>query len=162
MTTAGKTTIRHYSLATAPNFIGREFGVSDWVAVDQDRIDQFAACTGDRQWIHVDVERAKRESPFGTTIAHGNLTLSMIDGLRRGLFEWHGFQMGINYGWNKVRFPAPVIVGTRVRCLAQVVEVSDVGGGWYQIVTRFTVEAEGLEKPVCVADGVGRALVSSS
>jgi acyl dehydratase len=136
-------------------------GPSSWREVTQEMIDQFAELTGDDQWIHVDVERAKTESPFGTTIAHGNLTLSLIDGMRKELSEWSGFRMGINYGWNKVRFPAPVIVGTRVRCLAQIVEVSDVGGGWYQIVTRFTVEAEGQQKPACVADGVGRALVSS-
>jgi acyl dehydratase len=140
---------------------GQLVGPSEWREVTQEMVNEFADLVGDHQWIHVDVERARRESPFGTTVAHGNLTLSLIDGLRQGLFEWDGFLMGINYGWNKIRFPAPVIVGTRVRCLAQVVEVSDVGGGWYQIVTRFTVEVEGQQKPACVADGVGRALVSS-
>src|SRR2546421_6525273 len=141
--------------------IGHDVGPGEWREVTQQDIDDFARLSGDDQWIHVDVERAKRESPFGTTVAHGNLTLSLIDGLRQGLFEWDGFLMGINYGWNKVRFPAPVIVGTRVRCLAQVVEVSDVGGGWYQIVTRFTVAVERQQTPACVAAGVGRALVSS-
>jgi acyl dehydratase len=136
-------------------------GPSSWREVTQQMIDQFAALTGDDQWIHVDVERARTESPFGTTIAHGNLTLSLIDGMRKELSEWSGFKMGINYGWNKVRFPAPVPVGSRVRCYAQIVEVSDVGGGWHQVVTRFTVEAEGTEKPVCVADSVGRALVDA-
>jgi acyl dehydratase len=134
-------------------------GPSQWREVTQEMVDQFADLTGDHQWIHVDVERAKAESPFGTTIAHGNLTLSLIDGLRKDLNEWSGFKMGVNYGWNKVRFPAPVPVGARVRCYAQVVEVVDVGGGWYQVVTRFTVEAEDSEKPVCVADSVGRLLV---
>ena len=122
-------------------------------------INQFAELSGDDQWIHVDVERAKTDSPFGTTIAHGNLTLALIDGLRRDLAEWSGFKLGVNYGWNKVRFPAPVVAGVRVRCYLELVEISEIGRGWYQLVTRFTVEAEGTEKPVCVADGVGRVLV---
>jgi acyl dehydratase len=134
-------------------------GPSEWREVTQEMVDQFAELTGDHQWIHTDVERAKRESPYGTTIAHGNLTLSLIDGLRLDMNEWSGFKLGVNYGWNKVRFPAPVPVGSRLRCFAQVVEVSDVGNGWHQVVTRFTVEAEGNEKPVCVADSVGRVLV---
>lgn len=137
-------------------------GPSRWREVTQEMIDRFAELSGDDQWIHVDVERAKRESPFGTTIAHGNLTLSLIDGLRRDLSEWTGFKLGVNYGWNKVRFPAPVLVGARLRCYAQIVEVADVGAGWYQVVTRFTVEAEGGEKPVCVADSVGRLLVDAA
>ncbi len=134
-------------------------GPSEWREVTQEMVNQFAELTGDHQWIHVDLERAKRESPFGTTIAHGNLTLSLIDGLRKDLSEWTGFKMGVNYGWNKVRFPAPVPVGARVRCYAQLVEVTEVGGGWHQVVTRFTVEVEGTEKPACVADSVGRLLV---
>jgi acyl dehydratase len=137
-------------------------GPSQWREVTQEMVDRFADLTGDHQWIHVDVERAKRESPFGTTIAHGNLTLSLIDGLRQDLSDWSGFTLGVNYGWNKVRFPAPVVVGTRVRCYAQLVEVAEVGGDWYQLVTRFTVEADGSEKPVCVADSVGRLLVADS
>jgi acyl dehydratase len=135
-------------------------GPSEWREVTQEMINQFAELCGDDQWIHVDVERAKRESPFGTTVAHGNLTLALIDGLRKDLTEWSGFTLGVNYGWNKVRFPAPVLAGTRVRCYLQLVEISEIGGGWYQLVTRFTVEAEGSEKPVCVADGVGRVLVA--
>ena len=137
-------------------------GPSQWREVTQEMVNQFAELTGDHQWIHVDVERAKTESPFGTTIAHGNLTLSLIDGLRQDLSEWSGFKLGVNYGWNKVRFPAPVVVGTRVRCFAQIVDVTEVGGGWYQVVTRFTVEAEGSDKPVCVADSVGRVLVDAA
>jgi acyl dehydratase len=137
-------------------------GPSQWREVTQDMVDRFAELTGDDQWIHVDVERAKAESPFGTTIAHGNLTLALIDGLRRDLSEVSGFKLGVNYGWNKVRFPAPVLVGARVRCYSQIVEVSDVGGGWHQVVTRFTVEAEGGEKPVCVADSVGRVLADAT
>jgi acyl dehydratase len=137
-------------------------GPSEWREVTQEMINQFADLTGDRQWIHIDVERARTESPFGTTIAHGNLTLSLIDGLRQDLTEWSGFALGVNYGWNKVRFPAPVVVGSRVRCYSQVVEVSDVGGGWHQVITRVTVEADGGEKPVCVADSVGRLLVDDA
>jgi acyl dehydratase len=140
----------------------RVVGPSEWREVTQEMVNQFAELTGDDQWIHVDIERAKTESPFGTTIAHGNLTLSLIDGLRRDLTEWSGFKLGVNYGWNKVRFPAPVVVGARVRCYLEIVEVSEVGGGWYQVVTRFTVEAEGTEKPVCVADSVGRVLVDTA
>jgi acyl dehydratase len=137
-------------------------GPSQWREVTQEMINRFADLTGDHQWIHTDVERAKTDSPFGTTIAHGNLTLSLIDGLRQDLTEWSGFTMGVNYGWNKVRFPAPVPAGTRVRCYSQIVEISDVGGGWHQVVTRVTVEADGGEKPVCVADSVGRLLVSDT
>lgn len=133
-------------------------GPSEWREVTQEMVNEFAELTGDHQWIHVEVERAKAESPFGTTIAHGNLTLALIDGLRRELSDWSGFTLGVNYGWNKVRFPAPVLVGAKLRCFTQIVEVSDVGGGWHQVVTRVTVEAEGTEKPVCVADSVGRLL----
>ena len=122
-------------------------------------IDTFAELSGDDQWIHVDVERAKRESLFGTTVAHGNLTLSLIDGLRRQLIESTGFRLGVNYGWNKVRFPAPVPAGARVRATAEVVGVDDVGNGWWQVATKFTVEVEGSEKPACVAESVGRAKV---
>jgi acyl dehydratase len=137
-------------------------GPSEWREVTQEMIDTFADLTGDHQWIHVDVERARVESPFGTTIAHGNLTLSLIDGLRQDLNEWSGFKLGVNYGWNKVRFPAPVPVGARLRCYAQIVEITEVGGGWHQVVTRFTVEIDGGEKPACVADSVGRLLVDAA
>ena len=138
--------------------MGKDVGPTDWREVTQDDIDTFARLSGDDQWIHVDVERAKTESPFGTTVAHGNLTLSMIDGLRRDLIESKGFKLGVNYGWNKVRFPAPVPAGSRVRAKAEVTAVDEVGGGWYQVVTKFTVEVEGSEKPACVGESVGRAL----
>ena len=139
--------------------VGRSIGPSDWRQVTQDDIDAFAELSGDDQWIHVDAERAKTESPFGTTIAHGNLTLSMIDGFRTSLLESTGFTLGVNYGWNKVRFPAPVRSGARIRASIETVSVEDVGGGWHQLVQRWTVEAEGTEKPVCVADSVVRFLV---
>ena len=140
------------------SLVGREIGPSEWRTVTQEDIDRFAELSGDDQWIHVDVERAKKESPFGTTVAHGNLTLSLIDGLRKDLIASSGFALGVNYGWNKVRFPAPVPAGSRVRGRAEIVSVDEVGGNWWQVVTRFTLEVEGSEKPCCVADSVGRAL----
>jgi acyl dehydratase len=138
--------------------LGTTIGPSEWREVTQEDIDTFADLTNDHQWIHVDVERAKTESPFGTTVAHGNLTLSLIDGMRLAMMETTGFKLGVNYGWNKVRFPAPVPAGSRVRSTGEIVEVEEVGGGWWQIVTRFIVEVEGSDKPACVADSVGRAL----
>ena len=138
--------------------VGTHLGYSDWLEIDQARVNQFADATGDHQWIHVDVERAKTESPFGTTVAHGNLTLSLIDGMRLEMMSTTGFKLGVNYGLNKVRFPAPVPAGARVRATGEIVEIEDVGSGWWQIVTRFIVEIEGGDKPVCVADSVGRAL----
>jgi acyl dehydratase len=139
--------------------LGQTVGPTEWREVTQEMIDTFAELSGDDQWIHVDTERAKTESPFGTTIAHGNLTLSLIDGFRRGLVQSTGFKLGVNYGWNKVRFPAPVPAGARVRATSEVVSVEEVGGGWWQVATKFTVEVEGSEKPACVAESVGRALV---
>ena len=136
--------------------VGETTGPSDWREVTQADIDKFADVSGDHQWIHVDVERAKTDSPFGTTIAHGNLTLSMVDGFRDQLFRSEGFKMGVNYGWNKIRFPAPVPSGTRIRASLETVSVDELGDGWYQLVQRWTVEAEGNEKPVCVAESVVR------
>jgi acyl dehydratase len=138
--------------------LGKQVGPSEWRDVTQEEINAFADLSGDHQWIHTDVERAKNESPFGTTVAHGNLTLSMIDGMRLELLNSSGFKLGVNYGWNRVRFPAPVPAGSRVRATAEVTEVEEVGNGWWQVITRFTVEVEGSDKPACVADSVGRAL----
>lgn len=138
--------------------VGREIGPSEWREVTQEMINLFGDLSGDDQWIHVDVERAAKESPFGTTVAHGNLTLSLVDGFRKSLLVQKGFVMGVNYGWDKVRFPAPVPAGSRVRARAEVISVDEVGSGWWQIVTRFKLEVEGVEKPCCVADSVGRAL----
>jgi acyl dehydratase len=139
--------------------IGKPIGPSDWIEVTQSDIDKFAEVSRDDQWIHVDVERAERESPFGTTVAHGNLTLSLIDGFRRQLIRQEGVALGINYGWNKVRFPAPVLAGAKVRATAEVQSVDELGDGWWHVVTKFTLESEGGDKPVCVAENVGRALV---
>jgi acyl dehydratase len=146
--------------------IGVRRGPTGWREVTQRDIDSFAQITGDHQWIHVDTERAKRESPFGATIAHGNLTLSIIDGLREQLsakdtFDLEQVALGVNMGWNRVRFPAPVLAGGRVRASAQLVSVDEKGGGWWELVDRFTVESDGIEKPVCVADSVGRILFRS-
>lgn len=138
--------------------VGEPIGPSPWVEVTQADIDKFAEVSRDDQWIHVDAERAERESPFGTTIAHGNLTLSLIDGFRLQLIRQQGVKLGINYGWNKVRFPAPVPSGGRVRATAEVQSVDELDGGWYHVVTKFTVELENGDKPVCVAESVGRAL----
>jgi acyl dehydratase len=142
----------------AKSLIGKTLGPSEWRTVTQEDITDYARLTGDHQWIHVDVERAKKESPFGTTVAHGNLTLSMIDGMREELVDFSGFQLGVNYGWNKVRFPAPVPAGARVRASGEILEVEAAGGPWYQVVQRITVEVEGSEKPACVADSVGRVI----
>jgi acyl dehydratase len=129
--------------------IGQEVGPSEWRTVTQEDIDAFAELTGDDQWIHVDVERAKKESPFGTTVAHGNLTLSLIDGFRVGMIESSGFALGVNYGWNKVRFPAPVPAGSRVRARAEVVSVDEAGGGL--VADRHPLHARGR--------GLGQALL---
>jgi acyl dehydratase len=138
--------------------VGKEIGPSEWREVTQEMINLFAELSGDDQWIHVDVERAKTESPFGTTVAHGNLTLSLIDGFRRTLVSQTGFKLGVNYGWDKVRFPAPVPAGSRVRARSEVVSVDELDGGWLHVVTRFKLEIEGNEKPCFVGDAVGRAL----
>ena len=141
--------------------LGETIGPGEWREVTQELIDEFAEVSGDDQWIHVDVERAKKESPFGTTIAHGNLTLSMIDGLRLGLIEMSGFALAVNYGWNKVRFPAPVPAGSKIRASAVLDSLEEVGNGWWQAVNVLTVEVEGNEKPVCVAESVGRFMAST-
>jgi acyl dehydratase len=140
------------------DLVGQTIGPTEWREVTQEDVDTFARLTGDDQWIHVDVERAKIESPFGTTVAHGNLTLSLIDGFRPELIRSTGYRLGVNYGWNKVRFPAPVPTGSRIRASLEVIEVDEVGEGWWQVLQRITVEVEGSEKPACVAESVGRVL----
>ena len=140
--------------------IGTIYGPSAWRAVEQHHIDTFASLTGDRQWIHTDVERARVESPFGTTIAHGNLTLSLIDGFRDELVGAAppGTKLGVNLGYDRVRFPAPVRAGAEVRATMEIVSADDRGDGWIQIVQRFTVEVRGEDRPACVADSVVRVL----
>ena len=141
--------------------VRREVGPSGWRTVTQAAIDAFAELSGDHQWIHVDPERAAKESPFGTTIAHGNLTLSLVDGFRAELISSSGFALGVNYGWNKIRFPAPVPVDSKVRARAEVVSVDEVGSGWHQVITRFTLEVEGGEKPCFVGDSVTRVMAAA-
>lgn len=141
--------------------IGITRGPSPWRPVTQEEINTFADLSGDHYWIHVDVERAKRESPFGTTVAHGNLTLSMIDALVEAIedgevLDEEYVEVGLNMGWNRVRFPAPVPVGSRIRATAELVSVEDKGNGWWELVDRVTVEAEGGEKPASVAESVAR------
>lgn len=132
--------------------VGEHLGYSEWVEIDQHRIDTFADATGDHQWIHVDPERAKA-GPFGSTIAHGYLTLSLIPMLVWQVYKVEGTTMGINYGSNKVRFPSPVPVGSKVRAGVELVSVTP-GGGGQQVVARVTIEREGSEKPACIAETV--------
>jgi acyl dehydratase len=134
--------------------VGTHLGYGDWVEMTQERIDRFAEATGDYQWIHVDPERA-RQGPFGTTIAHGYLTLSITNLFLVQLLRVPSATMGINYGANKVRFPAPVPVGSRVRMGAEIIDVTEVPGG-VQVTTRNTVEVEGSEKPACVVEAISR------
>ncbi|MFJ4716986.1 MaoC family dehydratase [Streptomyces sp. NPDC088785] len=134
--------------------VGEQLGHSDWVEIEQSRIDRFAEATGDHQWIHVDPERAKA-GPFGTTIAHGYLTLSLLPLFGPQLIAVEGVKMGVNYGTNKVRFPAPVPVGSRLRATGRITSVDDVAGG-VQVSVAFTVERDGGDKPVCVAESVSR------
>jgi acyl dehydratase len=133
---------------------GSPVGVSDWVTVDQHRIDLFADATDDHQWIHVDAARAQ-EGPFGTTIAHGFLTLSLLPRLIESVYRIDGGRMGINYGLNRVRFTAPLPVGSRVRGHVELLDVSEVTGG-VQVTTKVTVEAEGVERPALVAEWLTR------
>jgi acyl dehydratase len=135
--------------------IGEQLGHSDWVDVDQKRIDRFAEATGDHQWIHVDPQRAAA-GPFGTTIAHGYLTLSLLPLLVPQILRVANVKMGINYGTEKVRFPSPVPVGSRLRATGALTDVKEASGGAVQVTARITVEREGGEKPVCVADSVSR------
>jgi acyl dehydratase len=145
--------ILDYTMTTAPQFVGRELGETDWVTVDQDRIDQFAACTGDRQWIHVDVERAKRESPFGGPIAHGYLSLSLVAAMvmELGVIPPDAAS-ALNYGLDKVRFIAPVKAGARVRMRASLASAEPQNGGRMLLKLQSTLEIEGEAKPALVAE----------
>jgi len=140
------------SLATLDRFAGQELGVSKWVRLDQARIDEFADCTGDRQWIHVDAARAARESPFGGTIAHGYLTLSTVGPAQ--LDVWiapAGIATALHYGLDKVRFLAPVPAGSRVRTRIKLIAAESKGGGRTLVTTENTVEIEGQDKPALIA-----------
>lgn len=139
--------------------VGRKLGPSDWITIEQSRVDAFADATGDHQWIHVDVERA-RTGPFGGTIAHGYLTLSLCSLFLPQLMRVEIAGMGINYGLDRVRFPAPVRVGSRIRGVGEIVSVTPVPGG-VQTVVRVTVEIEGSTRPACVADTISRFLAGA-
>ncbi|HEV8096623.1 MAG TPA: MaoC family dehydratase [Burkholderiales bacterium] len=142
-----------YTMSTVPAFVGRELGTSDWIALDQERIDRFADCTGDRQWIHVDVERARRESPFGAPIAHGYLTLSLVApmAMALGLIPPDAAS-GLNYGLDKVRFVAPVRAGARVRTRVNLLSAEPQNGGRMLLKVHCTLEIEGEAKPALVAE----------
>ena len=133
---------------------GQHLGFSDWLEIDQQRIDLFAEATGDHQWIHVDPEKAK-DGPFGATIAHGYLTLSLANLFLPQVMEVQNTSMGVNYGCEKVRFPAAVPVGSRIRGGGEVISVEEVKGG-VQVVVRMTIEIEGSDRPACVIDAISR------
>jgi acyl dehydratase len=135
---------------------GTHLGYSDWLEITQERIDEFAEATGDRQWIHVDPERAK-DGPFGKTIAHGYLTLSLSNLFLPQIVDVQGISLGVNYGANKIRFPAPVPVGSRLRGGAELVSADPIEGG-VQCVIQITLEVEGSERPACVIESVTRYL----
>ncbi|MCA1220397.1 MaoC family dehydratase [Streptomyces sp. 8L] len=135
--------------------IGEQLGYSEWVEIDQKRIDLFADATGDHQWVHVDPEKAAA-GPFGTTIAHGYLTLSLLPLLLPQVVSVENVKMAVNYGTDKVRFPSPVPVGSRLRATGTLTDVKDVGGDAAQVTVRVTVEREGGDKPVCVAESISR------
>jgi len=142
-------------LTELKTLVGQHLGYSEWLEIDQDRINTFADATDDHQWIHVDIERAKA-GPFGGPIAHGYLTLSLIIPLWEQLLRVDGVTTKVNYGLNKVRFPAPVPVDAKVRLGATVADVTDIAGNGVQVVIDFTVERDGADKPCCVAQAVHR------
>ena len=143
------------TLAELPGFVGKELGTSDWYEVSQENVNLFADATGDHQWIHVDIERAKKESPFGGPIAHGYMTLSLLIPMLAQVLTVSDVVMGVNYGLNKVRFPAPVPVGSKVRATATLTSLEEVAGG-VQGTMSVVVEREGGDKPVCIAEPVFR------
>lgn len=134
--------------------VGQELGTSPWVEVTQEIIDGFAEATGDHQWIHVDVERARRDSPYGGTVAHGYLTLSLLPQMVYRIYSIENLRQGINYGLNKVRFPNAVRAGSRVRTTLRLLEVEPVEPDGVRLVNRATIEIEGEDKPACVAETV--------
>ena len=142
------------TIAELKDLLGQEIGVSDWITVTQERIQLFADATNDHQWIHLDAERAKA-GPFGTTIAHGFLTLSLLPEMAASAFAVSETRMGVNYGLNKVRFPAPVPSGSRLRGRFKLIGYEPLEGG-AQVTVQVTMEREGSEKPVCIAESIGR------
>ena len=147
-----------HTLEELKQWVGKEVAVSDWLQVTQDRIDRFADATGDHQWIHVDPARAARESPFGSTIAHGYLTLSLLPHMMMETLDVQGGRMSINYGLNRVRFAAPVRAGDRIRARFTLASMEDFSGGM-QLTWHALVEIEGQHKPACVAEMIVRRYV---
>ena len=144
------------SVSQLRDLIGQEVAVTDWLEVDQSRIDRFAEATEDRQWIHLDTERAKKESPYGTTIAHGFLTLSLLSALMAQAIKIRsGVKMGINYGLNRVRFPSAVPSGAQIRARVTLQALEEISGG-HQATWGIVVECQGAEKPSCVAEWLVR------
>lgn len=146
---------RFAGIADAKTMLGQEIGISDWMLIDQERVSGFAQVTGDQQWIHVDVERARRESPFGGPIAHGYLTVSLLAKFAGECIAVEGIRLAVNYGLNRVRFAAPVKVGSRIRARFVLAAVDDIEGG-AQMQWQATVEIEGGEKPACIAEMLTR------
>ena len=132
--------------------VGQELGVSDWFELDQDRVNQFADATGDHQWIHIDAEKAAN-GPFGATIAHGYLTMSLAAKFMPEIIEVRGIVMGVNYGTEKTRFPSPVTVGSKLSATGTVVSVEEASGG-IKMILRIVMQAEGAEKPACIVDAI--------
>jgi acyl dehydratase len=148
--------MRHIaSVAELRELVGQEIAVTEWFTVNQERVNQFADATGDHQWIHLDVERSRKESPYGTTIAHGFLTLSLLPLIMQSAVSMPEAKLSVNYGLNKVRFPAPVPVGSKVRGRLALKDVEDIEGG-VQVTWAVTIEREGGDKPVCVAESIAR------
>lgn len=146
---------RFTGIDDAKAYLGKQVGISDWMLIDQERVNAFAQVTGDSQWIHVDVERAKRESPFGGPVAHGYLTLSLLARFAYECISVEGIKLAVNYGLNRVRFASPVKVGSRVRASFVLAQVDDIQGG-AQLVWQALIEIEGGEKPACAAEMVTR------
>ncbi len=135
--------------------VGVKLGESAWLEITQERVNQFADATGDHQWIHVDPEKAK-DGPYGTTIAHGYLTLSLVNLFMPELLEVRNISMGVNYGTDKMRFPAPVPVGSRIRGVGEIIDALEVKNGAVQVTVRVSVEVEGSDRPACVVDTISR------
>jgi acyl dehydratase len=146
---------REVTIDEIPGMVGEDLGSSEWHLVTQEDIQKFAEATGDHQWIHLDVERAKAESPYGQTIAHGYYTLSLMPMLMAQVWKISGARMGVNYGLNKLRFPAPVPVGKKVRAHAKLIECTEIEGG-YQYVVGASIEVEDSEKPAAAVEAIYR------
>ena len=146
------------SIDDATGLVGSELGVSEWLEIDQQRINDFADVTGDHQWIHIDVERAKKESPYGAPIAHGFLTLSLIPALSKDNFRVQNAQLAINYGLNKVRFLSAVPVGSRIRVRSELADAVAKDPTTVDLTVRHTIEIDGVEKPAAVAEMIVRVL----